>query len=216
MARGMLDQIASQWAIEDRDDATWTEACGQVMIEPMKRLALVLALLALAAPARGQDGTVSKPLKIVTWSDLKESGAPIPGTILPPTEDRLFEALRVENKTGKARTITVVTLDNPGISEAQWTVTGQVRYEKVLGKGYLELLNHLSDGGVYFTRTLANDGPMGYLNGNSGWREFALPFNALKQGNRPTRLVISVVLPQRGVVDLSPLSIYQGSPPAGP
>ena len=181
----------------------------------MKSLVLLLALVvALAAPARAQDMASSKPLKIVTWSDLKESGAEIPGTILPPTEERLFEALRVENKTGKPRTLTIVALDDPGITETQWTVTGQVRYEKVLGKGYLELLNRLSDGGTYYTRTLANDGPMGYLNGNSGWREFALPFNALKQGNRPTRLVINVVLPQRGVVDLSPLSIYQGTPTA--
>jgi hypothetical protein len=179
----------------------------------MKGLVLVIALV-VAGPAWALDGAAPKPMRIVTWSDLKAAGAVIPGTILPPTEDRLFEALRVENKTGKARTITVVTLDDPGITESQWTVAGQVRYEKVLGKGYLELLNKLSDGGTYFTRTLAAEGPMGWLNGNSGWREFALPFNALKQGNRPTRMVINVVLPQRGVVDLSPLSIYQGG--AGP
>jgi hypothetical protein len=180
----------------------------------MERFALILALACVAVPAHAQDATKAKPLRIVTWSDLKANGAEVPGTILPPTEDRLFEALRVENKTGKAKTITVFTLDEPGITEPQWVVTGQVRYEKVLGKGYLELLNRLSDGGLYFTRTLSADGPMGWITGNSGWREFALPFNALKGGNHPAKLVINVVLPQRGVVDLSPLSIYEGSPAA--
>jgi hypothetical protein len=133
-----------------------------------------------------------------------------PGTILPASDDRRFEALRVENKTGKAKTITIATLDDPGITASQWMFSGQVHYEKVLGKGYLELLNHLTDGGVYYSRTLAADGPMGWLTGNSGWRPFELPFNAWKQGNRPTKILINVVLPQRGVVDISPIEIYEG------
>ena len=180
----------------------------------MRRWLLILLVLG-AGPAYAQDSTSAKPLRVITWSDLKAHGAEIPGTILPPTEERLFEALRVENKTGKTRTITVATIDEPGITEPQWVVTGQVRYEKVLGKAYLELLNRLPDGGVYFSRTLSPDGRMGWLTGNSGWREFALPFNAFKEGNRPKQLVFNVVLPQRGVVDLSPLTIYQGRA-AGP
>lgn len=174
------------------------------------RVSLLVLLLALATPAHAQDSLSTKPLRTIVWSELKAQGADLPGTILPPADDRSFEALRVENKTGKARTITVATLDDPGITAARWMFSGQVHYEKVLGKGYLELLNKLTDGQTYFSRTLASDGVMAYMTGNSGWRPFALPFNAWKQGNRPTRIVFNVVLPQRGVVDLSPIEIYEG------
>jgi hypothetical protein len=175
----------------------------------MRALPLVL-LLAFATQARAQDSLATKPLRTLVWSELKAQGAALPGSILPATDERPFEALRVENKTGMARTITVATLDDPGITASRWMFSGEVHYEKVLGKGYLELLNHLTDGGVYFSRTLAPDGPMGWMTGSSGWRPFALPFNAWKAGNRPTRIVVSVILPQRGVVDLSPIEIYQG------
>lgn len=175
----------------------------------MRVLSLAL-LLALAMPAHAQDSLATKPLRTLVWSELKAKGAEIPGTILPPTDDRPFEVLRVENKTGKPRTITVATLDDPGITASRWMFSGHVHYEKVLGKGYLELLNQLTDGNTYFSRTLAPDGSMAYMTGNSGWRPFALPFNAWKKDNRPTRIVMNVVLPQRGVVDLSAVEIYEG------
>ena len=176
----------------------------------MRYLVLLLSLL-LAEPSAAQDSTVTKPFRVITWTELKKAGATLPGTILPPTADRPFEALRVENKTAKVRTFTVAKLDKPGITAAQWLVSGQVHYENVVEKGYLELLNRLTDGGVYFSRTMSPGGPMGWLSGNSGWRPFALPFNALKQGNRPTALVVNVVLPKQGVVALSPLELYQGT-----
>jgi hypothetical protein len=174
------------------------------------RTLLLLCLFVAAAPAQAADSTAPQPIRILKWSELKAQGADLPGTILPPADDRDFEALRVENKTGKARTITIATLDSTGITESRWMFAGQVRYEKVLGKAYLELLNQLTDGQTYFSRTLDSVGPMMFLSGNSGWRPFELPFNAWKAGNRPTRIVVNVVLPQRGVVDLSPIEIYQG------
>src|SRR5262245_56237057 len=185
--------------------------------EEMRAFALLLAMAwalpAWALPAWAQDSTATKPLRVISWSALKKEGATIPGTILPATVERPFEALRVENKTDKARTITVATLDDPGVTAAQWLVAGQVQSERAVGKGYLELLNRLTDGGTYFSRTLPPGGPMGWLKGDCGWRSFALPFNALKANNRPTELVVNVVLPQRGVVYLSPLELYQGESP---
>jgi hypothetical protein len=175
--------------------------------------ALPFALLIAAAPALAQDSTAtdaSKPLRVIVWSELKAQGADLPGTIIPPTDERPFEVLRVANQTGKPRTITVFTLDDPGITESKWMFSGEVHYEKVQGKAYLELLNHLTDGQTYFSRTLSPDGPMAWITGNSGWRPFALPFNAWKFGNRPTRIVFNVVLPQRGVIDLSPIEVHEG------
>lgn len=174
------------------------------------RVSLLVLSLALATPAYAQDSLSTKPLRTLLWSELKAQGAELPGTILAPTDERPFEALRVENKTGRARTITVATLVDPGITASRWMFSGHVHYEKVLGKGYLELLNQLTDGQTYFSRTLAAEGPMAWMTGNSGWRPFELPFNAWKHGNRPTKIVFNVVLPQRGVVDLSPIEIYEG------
>lgn len=174
------------------------------------RVPLLVLLLVIATPAYAQDSLSTKPLRTLAWSELKAQGAELPGTILAATDERPFEALRVENKTGRARTITVATLQDPGITASRWMFSGQVHYEKVLGKGYLEILNTLTDGQTYFSRTLASEGPMAWMTGNSGWRPFELPFNAWKQGNRPTKILFNVILPQRGVVDLSPIAIYEG------
>jgi hypothetical protein len=170
----------------------------------------VLLIVVATAAAHSPDSLAAKPLRTLVWSELRAQGADLPGAILPATDERPFEALRVENKTGRARTITVVTLDSPGITADRWMFSGQVHYEKVLGKGYLELVNRLTDGQTYFSRTLAGTGPAAYLTGDSGWRPFAVTFKAWKNANRPTRIVLNVVLPQRGVVDLSPVDIFEG------
>ena len=170
----------------------------------------MLFALLLAVTTTAPDSLAAKPMRTLVWSALKAQGADLPGTILPATDERPFEALRFENKTGRARTFTVATLDDPGITADRWMFSGQVHYEKVLGKGYLELLNVLTDGDTYYSRTLAKTGPSAYLTGDSGWRPFALIFKAWKHGNRPKRIVLSVVLPERGVVDLSPVEIYEG------
>jgi hypothetical protein len=176
-------------------------------MEPM-----LLAIVLLVATAHAPDSLAAKPkpLRTIVWSELKAQGVELPGTILPATDERPFEALRVENNTGRARTITVATLDPPGITADRWMFSGQVHYENVLGKGYLELLNVLADGETYYSRTLSRTGPSAYLTGDSGWRPFALVFKRWKKGNRPTRILVNVVLPESGVVDLSPIDVFEG------
>lgn len=101
-------------------------------------------------------------------------------------------------------------LDHPALREAQWAVTGRVRYESVAGHGYLEMWSQLGSG-AYFTRTLGSSGPMQWLSGTSVWREFTLPFDARETKLRPDKLTVNVVLPGRGVVELSPLALYDGT-----
>ena len=60
----------------------------------------------------------------------------------------------------------------------------------------------------YFSRTLADSGPMMQLRGSSDWRPFMLPFDATG-APAPSRLVFNVVLPGRGVVDLGPLQLVE-------
>lgn len=51
------------------------------------------------------------------------------------------------------------------------------------------------------------------MTGTSGWRAFALPFDAA--GARPARLEVNVVLPGRGTVWVGPLRIGPDASPAG-
>jgi hypothetical protein len=102
--------------------------------------------------------------------------------------------------------VTLLTIERPGIKGPRYGLNGQIRYEGVEGIGYLEMWNHFSDGGQYFSRTLAKEGPMMELHGKSPWRPFVLSFDAT--GSAPTtRLVFNVVLQGRGVVYLGPVEL---------
>lgn len=109
--------------------------------------------------------------------------------------------------------MTVAIIEAPAIKGQRYAVTGQVRYQGVEGAGYLEMWSHFPDGGQYFSRTLADVGSMMQLKGSSGWRQFTLPFDATG-APAPTRLVVNVVLPGRGVVYLGPLQLVDDLPGA--
>jgi hypothetical protein len=112
----------------------------------------------------------------------------------------------VENTRQTPATITVWTIDRPAVAGPRYAVTGQVRYKDVEAISYLELWNHFPDGGQYFSRTLGDVGPMQKLQGSSGWRTFALPFDATG-APPPSRLVLNVMLAGRGRVELGPLTL---------
>jgi len=71
------------------------------------------------------------------------------------------------------------------------------------------MLSHFPRGGPFYSRTTQRSGRMGKLTGSSAWRPFVLPFYITKTSDRPTKLVIKVVLPGRGRVRLSPLRLAQ-------
>ena len=143
----------------------------------------------------------------IRWDELQREGRLQAGSVLPPSAGAPFNSLKIEGGTGTP--VTVAIIEPPAIKGPRYAVTGQVRYESVEGVGYLEMWNHFSNGGEYFSRTLADVGPMMKLQGNSGWRPFTLPFDATG-ASAPTRLVVNVVLPGRGVVYLSPLQLVDG------
>ena len=138
------------------------------------------------------------------WDDLEKRRMVSAGSVLPPEQGQSFHRLRVER--GAEPTVTVLTIDRPKIAGPRYALTGQIRYEGVDAAGYLELWNHFPDGSQYFTRTLGDAGPMMKLEGTSGWRAFTLPFDSTG-APPPTRLVLNVVLPGRGVVYLGPVRL---------
>ena len=78
----------------------------------------------------------------------------------------------------KGGTYALAVAELPRISSPDYVLRGRVKYGDVAGDGYLELLNDFADRGTFFTRSLAESGLLGKLNGTSDWRDFELPFHA--------------------------------------
>ena len=158
---------------------------------------LSVAIAGVAIAAQAPD---------LAWEVLQQEGRVRAGAVVAPAAGTPFHALKVEGQ-GSA---SVLVFDKPSVKGPRYALTGQVRYEGVEGDGYLELWNHFPDGGAYFSRTLADAGPMMKLHGSSAWRTFTLPFDATG-APPPTRLVFNVVLPGRGTVFLGPVRLVEGT-----
>jgi hypothetical protein len=179
---------------------------SRVEVKTWVRLALAGAsLLVAAAP-----GLSEQVLSGISWSRLEKEGKLQQARVVPADAQTRFEALRVENAQAEPRGVTVLTLENPGVTASRYALRGQVKYEGMAGNGYLEMWNFLAGGGRYFTRTLGSAGPMASLTGSSPWRPFLLPFDTNGQG-LPQRLIVNVVFPGRGVVFLGAVELVQFS-----
>ncbi len=93
----------------------------------------------------------------------------------------------------------------PPVTGRRYVLSGRVRYEGVEGAGYLEMWSHFGAEGSYFTRTHAEAGPLAQLEGDSGWRPFALPFDTGDSGLVPQRIELNIVLPGHGRVEVGAL-----------
>jgi hypothetical protein len=170
----------------------------------VERKALIAAL-SFALPASAAAATTG-----FTWDQLQKQGRISAGTVMPPESGSSDHRLKVENTTSSPLTVTVLTIDQPQIAGPRYSLSGRLRYENVDGAGYLEMWNYFPGGRQYFSRTLADQGPMMKIQGTSGWRSFVLPFDATG-APQPTRLVVNVFLPSRGSVYLGPLELREES-----
>ena len=167
------------------------------------RAALVLLSLGLLTGSGHAQSAISE----FRWDELQKQGRLSGGTVLPSDAESPFPHLQVKNEVPAAASVTVLTIDRPSVPGQRYAVTGQVRYDGVEAISYLELWNHFPDGSQYFSRTLGEVGPMQRLKNSSGWRAFALPFDATRASAPPSRLVLNVVLAGRGRVELGPLNL---------
>ena len=108
---------------------------------------------------------------------------------------------------GAAGRTAIASVQRTSSSSRLFGVTGLVRYDGVGAQGYLELINHLSTGGFFFSRGLAAVGPMRALQGSSDWRPFFLPADA--RGAEPfvTSVDLNLTLPAGGSVALAEVAI---------
>jgi hypothetical protein len=180
----------------------------------MNRYALAVAVLLAALPAvGGKRGTRAKEY---SWSNYPASELPAEAEVGPASGGKEFDSLTVSNAAGRERTFTLRAIEEPGVGSRPYAIGGWVRSDGVEGRAYLELLSHFPEGGPHFTRTLAETGELAHLGGTIGWRRFRLPFKPAPGAGPPTKLVVNLVMPGAGTVEISPLSLMiysKGSDP---
>lgn len=157
------------------------------------RTGVVVALLLFA-----RTGEPEQTLQKIAWSTPLPDGARIEAD----------GSLTVTSARDEGLTLTIAEVDEPGITKQRYAVKGRVRYKDVAGKGYVEMWSVFPDG-RYFTRTLADGGPMGALAGSSDGRPIILPFDSTSAPSPPQGLIVNVVLPGRGEVTLSPMTLVE-------
>jgi len=161
----------------------------------MPRAILTVAAIALTASLPA----LSEELLTLSW----DTTAPLSGTV---GNDGI---LVVTNDTGAPTTAALVEIQDPGITASWYVLHGTVSYEGVGGIGFLEMWSVFPDGSGYFSRGLADFGPLRRITGSSKWREFGLPFSLGDSIQRPEILTINLVLPEAGTVQIGPLRLVQ-------
>ncbi len=153
--------------------------------------------------------TAAEKLREFSWSQMKAADRVRAGRVLSAGPDGAEESLQLENAAPAPMTAQILVIDQPGVTLPVYALHGRLRCQDVEGIGYLEMWNHFPDGSAYFSRTMAQIGPMAGFSGTTGWRPVALPFSAAGTAKRPSKLVINVVLPGKGKVWIGSLKLVQ-------
>ncbi len=170
----------------------------------MKRILIGLCALAILSVRAENTLTVRE----INWQQIKNERPETPGSVENSSAPEGHPALLLENSSGQPRTFELLAIPNPGIKTVQYAVSGRIKYENVIGDGYMEMWSQFGDG-HYFSRTLGVAGPMRKIQGTSGWREFALPFDSTGAPAKLNQLKINLVLPGNGKVWIGPLQISE-------
>lgn len=146
-------------------------------------------------------------VRSIKWQELAAANRLTSGTVAAP-EGAEGPVLRVVHQGSAPATFPLVTIERPRITMARYALRGRLRYEGVAAGSFLEMWSHLSEG-AFFSRSLETSGPMGRLEGSSGWRPFVLPFFNREGGSPPEKLVFNLVMTGAGTVEIGPLELVQ-------
>lgn len=173
-------------------------------------LKLTLGLLALPAFA-AEPSSPPPGAALVMRIEWKGEALP-PGSEVKREDDRLF--LSIKQTTAAPVTLALWHKSDPGIRTKCYALRGTICYSDVEGTGYLELWSQFPGTPApasYFSRTLADAGPMKKISGTSAWRTIWIPFDATQSATLPQKLNLNLVLPSTGSVNVSDLELYQFS-----
>jgi hypothetical protein len=178
-------------------------------------LSIPLTMLMMTTLPADNNNPVAKPadqsvVATVEWSRLAEAKQlPKAGSI---EKDGETSVLKIVRGPQDPQVVPLVTLEKPQLKEHSYRIKGKVKFEGVTGEGFLEMWSHFPDPkpGAFFSRTMAENGPMGKLRGTSPWREFTLPFFIDdKTYPMPSKLQLNVFLPDKGTVWLTDLELEE-------
>jgi len=170
------------------------------------KITTIIGLLVMALDCQAE--TV---LRELSWADIASGGGSLPGEVQTDAGQSVEEYIRLANTTDEKKTLSLLTIDEPGIKENHYVITGQVRYEGIEGTAFLETMNHFGADQAYFSRTVMDSGPMQSLSGSSDWRNFQIPFFINEGNERPTKIDFNLTMPGKGTVDISSLRLVEGN-----
>lgn len=144
---------------------------------------LVLFLVALvavqAAPVRAQEAILST-LNLENPADL--------GTVVSGGQGEIRISAQGPS------TICLGVVEKPGVDDCLLEYRAQLKSRNLQGRAYLEMWCMFPGKGEYFSRGLQNT-----ISGNVGWTEVHTRFT-LKPGQKPSRVVLSLVIAGQGEV----------------
>ena len=114
----------------------------------------------------------------------------------------------VESETGSQSPIPLLAIEEPPIKGASHLIAGEIQFSDVTLPGIVEMWTVYTNGQRYFTRTMAEFGPMAKMIGTSDWRPLMLSFQG-EAGRPPIKLEVNVILPGGGKVEFRNLALYQ-------
>jgi len=169
------------------------------------RIPIASALVLLISVATASAGQL---LREISWQTLQAEDALHAGRIEPGGPGNGREQLKMELTKADSKPIPLFELDKPGITGSRYAIRGKICYQNVPKGGYLEMWSHFPDGGRFFTRTLAPQGLLKKIEGDSPWRDFALPFFTSQKEQRASKLAVNLVC-DGGTVCLGSLLLVQ-------
>jgi hypothetical protein len=176
-------------------------------VSPGYLLAITMAVFATAGiAAEDSPGLV----RLVKWSEV-----PLPAGATLQNKPGDSPTLLVKHDGSKVLALPLWKLEKPGITKKCYALRGRVRHREVSGAAYFELWNEFpaekaGEGKPkYFTRTLAESGPMSRLTGTSEWRELFIPFDATQAPQPPDALELNLNLAGSGEVEVTSLALVE-------
>ena len=155
-----------------------------------------------------------EPIAKVVWLEVEKAGKlPKSASIDKDTEHR--DVLKIVRTPDVPQLIELATIEKFAVTKRAYMLRGKVKFAGVGGEGFLETWSHFPEPkkGAYFSRTMAETGPMGKLRGDSPWKDFVLPFTFDDPSfPMPEKIQFNVYLPQNGTVWLSDLELIEFPP----
>ena len=170
------------------------------------RRSAVVALLAIGGISLGPPAGAVEPLRIIDWAEEEAAGRLASGQVAVASGGERHLLVSVEEEESGA--VSLLTIELPELPGERFALVGRVAYRGADdATAYLEMWTVFPDESRYFTRTLAETGPMRPLVGDSDWRPFALPFSFVGAEASPVRIELGLVAPAPATVVLGPLHL---------